>query len=188
MSDSGSSNYYRSDLAWVHHHGFGFHADACAPGILRLLKLLLQRHGLVVEVGCGSGLLARHLVDAGHRVIATDASPAMIDLARHHVPDADDARVRHGNRLQEPGRPAVNLARVRLAPARADALGTLSATPAGASGSKEGGFTEQRDATLQLVIERDAESLLIAHARAMLAGPQDTAPQGARPYPKREPG
>jgi SAM-dependent methyltransferase len=95
VSNSGTrgSTYYRSDLAWVHHHGFGFHADACAPGILRLLEPVLQRRGLVVEVGCGSGLLARHLIDAGHRVIATDASPAMIELARIHVADADDARV-----------------------------------------------------------------------------------------------
>jgi SAM-dependent methyltransferase len=41
-----------------------------------------------VELGCGSGLLTRYLVDAGHQVIATDASPAMLDLARQTVPDA----------------------------------------------------------------------------------------------------
>jgi hypothetical protein len=29
--------YYRRDLALVHHRGFGFHARACAPGILALL-------------------------------------------------------------------------------------------------------------------------------------------------------
>jgi precorrin-6B methylase 2 len=32
------------------------------------------RGGLAVELGCGSGLLTRELVGAGHRVIATDAS------------------------------------------------------------------------------------------------------------------
>lgn len=41
-----------------------------------------------MELGCGSGLLTRHLVGAGHRVIATDASPAMLELARQVVPDA----------------------------------------------------------------------------------------------------
>jgi SAM-dependent methyltransferase len=46
----------------------------------------------VLELGCGSGLLTRHLVDAGHRVIATDASPAMLDLARENVPEAEDIR------------------------------------------------------------------------------------------------
>jgi SAM-dependent methyltransferase len=80
--------YYRPDLALVHHLGFGFHADACAPGILDVLAPVRERGGVVVELGCGSGLLTRHLVDAGHHVIATDASPAMLTLARHTVPDA----------------------------------------------------------------------------------------------------
>jgi SAM-dependent methyltransferase len=39
----------------------------------------------VLELGCGSGLLTRHLVAAGHRVVATDASPAMLSLARESV-------------------------------------------------------------------------------------------------------
>jgi SAM-dependent methyltransferase len=80
--------YYRRDLARAHHQGFGFHADLCAPGILQLLEPVRERGGLVVELGCGSGLLTRYLVEAGHRVIATDASPAMLDLAREYVPKA----------------------------------------------------------------------------------------------------
>jgi SAM-dependent methyltransferase len=84
--------YYRADLARIHHLGFGFHADGCAPGILALLEPVRERDGVVVELGCGSGLLTRYLVDAGHRVIATDASPAMLDLARDHVGDAAEIR------------------------------------------------------------------------------------------------
>jgi SAM-dependent methyltransferase len=85
--------YYRDDLALVHHLGFGFHADMCAPGILTLLEPVRQRGGVVLELGCGSGLLTRYLVDAGHRVIATDSSPAMLELTRRNVPDAEDIRV-----------------------------------------------------------------------------------------------
>ena len=81
--------YYGEDLALVHHLGFGFHADQCAPGILRLLESVRHRDGQVVELGCGSGLLTRYLVDAGHRVLATDASPAMLDLTRGYVPAAE---------------------------------------------------------------------------------------------------
>jgi SAM-dependent methyltransferase len=84
--------YYRDDLALVHHLGFGFHADACAPGILALLEPVLDSGGLVVELGCGSGLLTRHLVDAGHRVIATDASSPMLDLARQYASGTEDIR------------------------------------------------------------------------------------------------
>lgn len=85
--------YYRRNLALVHHLGFGFHADACAPGIVALLEGVRERDGLVVELGCGSGLLTRHLTDAGLRVLATDASPAMLELAREHAPDAEDVQV-----------------------------------------------------------------------------------------------
>jgi SAM-dependent methyltransferase len=84
------SPYYRRTLALVHDLGFGFHADMCAPGILTLLESVRARDGLVVELGCGSGLLTRHLIDAGHRVVATDASPAMLDLARQHAAGAED--------------------------------------------------------------------------------------------------
>jgi SAM-dependent methyltransferase len=76
----------------VHHLGYGFHADACAPGILALLEPIRARQGLVLELGCGSGRLTGHLVDAGHRVIATDASPAMLELAKNAVPKAEDFR------------------------------------------------------------------------------------------------
>jgi SAM-dependent methyltransferase len=72
-------DYYQHDLALVHARGFGRHADRCAPGILDLLAPV--RGGLVLELGCGSGALTRHLVAGGHRVVATDASPAMIGLA-----------------------------------------------------------------------------------------------------------
>jgi len=84
--------YYRPDLARIHHLGFGFHADATAPGVLALLAPVRERDGLVVEIGCGSGLLTRYLADAGHRVVATDASPAMLDLARETVREAEDIR------------------------------------------------------------------------------------------------
>ena len=83
------ARYYGSELALVHHLGFGFHADACAPGILELLRPVRERAGLVLELGCGSGLLTRHLLRAGHRVLATDASPAMLELARKETEGAE---------------------------------------------------------------------------------------------------
>ncbi|MFL5767715.1 MAG: class I SAM-dependent methyltransferase [Actinomycetota bacterium] len=84
--------YYRRDLALIHHLGFGFHAEECAPGVLELIEPIRERNGLVVELGCGSGLLTRYLTGAGHRVIATDASPAMLEIARETAPDAEEIR------------------------------------------------------------------------------------------------
>lgn len=77
----------------MHHLGFGAHADDCAPGILALLSPVRERDGLVLELGCGSGRLTRHLLDTGHRVIATDASAAMVDLARQTAPEAEIRRL-----------------------------------------------------------------------------------------------
>lgn len=92
LVDVPATPYYRRDLALIHHLGFAFHAGNCAPGILELLEPIRARDGLVVELGCGSGLLTKHLVDAGHQVIATDASPAMLDLARDHAIGTHEVR------------------------------------------------------------------------------------------------
>ncbi len=85
--------YYQHDLALVHARGYGGYADHCAPGILELLAPV--RGGLVLELGCGAGALTSHLLSAGHRVIATDASPAMLELAWAALGgDADLRRLR----------------------------------------------------------------------------------------------
>jgi len=82
--------YYQHDLALVHARGYGQHADRCASGLLDLLAPV--RGGVVLEVGCGAGALTRHLLAAGHRVIATDASASMVELARAAL--GADAEVR----------------------------------------------------------------------------------------------
>jgi len=75
--------YYQRDLALIHDRGYGGYADHCAPGILELLAPVRELpDGLVLEVGCGSGALTRHLLAAGLRVVATDASPDMPPVAR----------------------------------------------------------------------------------------------------------
>lgn len=39
----------------------------------------------ILDLGCGPGGAARHFAQAGHSVVATDASAAMIDLAQRHA-------------------------------------------------------------------------------------------------------
>jgi SAM-dependent methyltransferase len=77
---------YAADLAHIHDTSFGGFADDIAPHLLRILKQAGLRDGRIVEVGCGSGRLARHLTDAGYAVRGSDVSPAMIRLARRHAP------------------------------------------------------------------------------------------------------
>jgi SAM-dependent methyltransferase len=53
--------------------------------VLAFLEPVRERDGLVLELGCGSGLLTQALVEAGHHVIATDASMAMLEIARNRL-------------------------------------------------------------------------------------------------------
>lgn len=82
------SRFYAEDLAFIHHTGFAGFAREAAPGVLALLQGGGIRRGLVVDLGCGSGLWARALLDAGFEVLGVDIAPAMIELARGVAPGA----------------------------------------------------------------------------------------------------
>jgi SAM-dependent methyltransferase len=86
---------YDEDLAYTHDRGFGHVAEAAASYVLTLLPA----HASVVELGCGSGVTARRLTDAGHDVLGIDQSPALIALARERAPNA---RVAVGSFVSEP--------------------------------------------------------------------------------------
>ena len=82
---------YADDLAHIHHAGFTKLAAHAAPQLLRLLQqrgIRPVRRTTIVEVGCGSGVLANRLVTAGYHVIGIDRSPAMIRIARATAPGA----------------------------------------------------------------------------------------------------
>jgi SAM-dependent methyltransferase len=81
-------NGYQEDLAYIHDVGFGNFARHAATGILTLLRENGIEHGLVVDLGCGSGLFAAELVRAGYEVLGVDYSAAMLKIARQRVPEA----------------------------------------------------------------------------------------------------
>ena len=80
---------YSTDLAYIHDVGFSGPTERAAPEVMRILR----SHGIglsarIVDVGCGSGTLARRLVDRGYDVVGIDISRSMIRLARAKVPEA----------------------------------------------------------------------------------------------------
>jgi SAM-dependent methyltransferase len=79
---------YQEDLAFIHDVGFGFFARQAAPGLLQLLRQTGVVRELVVDLGCGSGLWARELAQAGYQVLGIDLSAAMLKIARQRVPEA----------------------------------------------------------------------------------------------------
>lgn len=82
------SAFYTEDLAFIHHAGFGDFARAAAPEMLALLRDSGWSDGLVVDIGCGTGILAHALLDGGFEVLGVDVSPAMIVLAGKVAPEA----------------------------------------------------------------------------------------------------
>lgn len=78
---------YRRDLAWIHHTGFSGFAEAASAAIIDWLRDA-GADGLVIDIGCGTGIAARAFSRAGFDVLGIDASPDMIALARTTAPAA----------------------------------------------------------------------------------------------------
>ena len=81
--------FYDDDLAYIQDVGFSGFATGSAPGLLQILRTAGIHNGLVADVGCGSGVWAKHLVDAGYRVSGVDVSPAIVAVARQRVKRAE---------------------------------------------------------------------------------------------------
>src|SRR4051794_17200104 len=77
---------YRDDLAYIHDAGFGHFARAAAPFLLEALRRQGTRDGLVIDLGCGSGILSEAVSAAGFDVLGVDLSASMLALARRRVP------------------------------------------------------------------------------------------------------
>jgi SAM-dependent methyltransferase len=89
---------YREDLAHIHASGFTALAETAGPAVVGLLRGAGVESGLVVDLGCGSGITSRALVDAGYDVLGIDSSRPFLARARREAPRA---RFRHGSFLEE---------------------------------------------------------------------------------------
>jgi SAM-dependent methyltransferase len=82
------AGFYGADQAAIHHSSFGDLAGSAARMLVSLLAERGIRDGTVVDLGCGSGILARAVSDAGFDVTGVDISPSMIELAEANAPAA----------------------------------------------------------------------------------------------------
>src|SRR5262249_14629503 len=82
------TGFYGRDVAHVHDTGHGDYARATAHALLRRLHAAGLDGGLVVDLGCGSGIWARALLDAGFDVLGVDLSPDLLAIARERAPEA----------------------------------------------------------------------------------------------------
>ena len=87
-------NEYEADLAYTHDAGFSDLARTAANRVVAQLRRRRMVEGLIVDVGCGSGVAARRFVRAGYDVLGLDVSRDMLALARRAAPGAT---FRHGS-------------------------------------------------------------------------------------------
>jgi SAM-dependent methyltransferase len=81
--------FYGEDQASIHHREFGDLALTAAGLVRSELRAAGHRTGTVVDLGCGSGILARALTDDGYRVVGVDLSHDMLEIAREVAPEAE---------------------------------------------------------------------------------------------------
>lgn len=76
------AGFYRKH--WCSHYHRGLVAM-----VERLLLCNIRPGSRILDVCCGTGLIARHLTDKGFRVTGVDASAGMLAFAREEVPEGD---------------------------------------------------------------------------------------------------
>ncbi|HFL2713409.1 TPA: trans-aconitate 2-methyltransferase [Legionella pneumophila] len=80
------TNFYSEDLAYVHDTGFSNFAEHAAKSIVKTLNAHLNKKGLVVDLGCGSGVVAKELANNLYQVHGIDSSSSLIEIAKKRVP------------------------------------------------------------------------------------------------------
>lgn len=84
--------HYGDDLAHIHDAGFGDVAWRAADVLVTRLRSNRIHAGLVTDLGCGSGILAAALTEAGYDVLGVDLSASMLAMAADRAPQASFTR------------------------------------------------------------------------------------------------
>ena len=94
---SGSRSSWDPVAGWydatVGIRGSPHHRKAAIPTVMQLAEV--RRGERVIDVGCGQGVLAHHVLKAGGQYLGIDASLAMVRLARKRR--GDDGMFEHGD-------------------------------------------------------------------------------------------
>lgn len=82
-------SFYCEDLAYIHDSGFAKLSGCAGAQVLTALDAAGIKSGLIVDLGCGSGVWAAMACSAGFSVLGIDVSEPMLRLARSAAPSAD---------------------------------------------------------------------------------------------------
>lgn len=81
--------FYNTDLAYVHDTGYGDFARHAAKMITETLNREFNKKGLIIDLGCGSGIVAKELLDNNFKVLGIDKSQDLIEIAKRRAPGGD---------------------------------------------------------------------------------------------------
>jgi len=79
--------FYQEDLAVFHNTHYSQLSEAAAALLLQKLREMDILSGTVIDLGCGSGTLAKVMADAGYDTIGVDCSEPMLEIARVQSPE-----------------------------------------------------------------------------------------------------
>jgi len=82
------NTFYQTDLAYVHDTGFSDFASHAAGMIINQLNEKVGKKGLVIDLGCGSGVIAQELLKNNFEVLGIDQSAELIEIAKKKAPTA----------------------------------------------------------------------------------------------------
>lgn len=77
---------YGETLSLIHDDGFGNVAREAAKVVGAEIRKRPLGSDIVVDLGCGSGILAQEMVKDGFNIVGYDQSPAMIKMCRSRAP------------------------------------------------------------------------------------------------------
>ena len=67
----------------VHKEGLMWFSDAPSPIVAEIIERYnISKHANILEVGCGEGRDAHHLLKMGYKILATDISPTAINFCK----------------------------------------------------------------------------------------------------------
>lgn len=82
--------FYDTDLAYVHDTGYSNFARHAAKMIKKVFdEQFSKKKELIIDLGCGSGIVAKELVDGGFKVLGIDKSQALIEIAKKRAPNVN---------------------------------------------------------------------------------------------------
>lgn len=83
------NKFYQEDVAYVHDTGFSDFANHAAKMIVYNLNEKIGKKGLVIDLGCGSGVVAQELLKNNFDVLGIDQSEELIKIAKIKAPHAN---------------------------------------------------------------------------------------------------